>query len=358
MIKIVNPKYDYIAGTLVTPFHLWDALGDSRCEVYQWENTSSFLSELGVPQKEFVIESFIANLREDDVVIFNDFAAEKGHRGDDKRNAKYMKDIALIADKSNHRVMIINHTPFGRQVNYLKNICREVLKHPNVKALCYRQSHINTLEALRDQKLISYEMGLEVLPYFYSPTLLAESSSKKEKDIDILYLTRKSSNKPNSLLPVLRNLASENSLTLKEVDTSNPIHLLEGLKLYSRSKISISGYFHEEGTIHEINTEWNKLDWSAIDSVMNGCIFLTSTLFSDELERLGVEAITLPYKGVFSNKKSLNNALNSIVEVCESWDEILNENELNLYSEIVTANSNIENSLSKLSKAGNWVLNP
>lgn len=334
-VKIINPKHEYIAGTLVSVYHLYRVLESQGVDVslHQFSfspkaktGKSEFLDKLGVPYSCQSQADFVAQLEPGDIVIANDLSAETGFVGNDEGNMKYLRFLNHVADVIDSSLLIINHTPFGRQMQYIETVVKKCLTNVDIKILCYRRSHIEQIDCLHQQLGYEFPYDTWVLPYFYHLGIIPDPdqpelfSNEVEKDIDVLYLTRLSSNKPNSLLPDLESLRSQ-GFKVHVVDTNNPVHLSEAFELYKRSKISVSGYFHQMKTIPEVDMVGNKLDWSALDSMLLKCKFVTSDLFSQELAQFDDTEFILPYDHKNPTGRDTARLLSEIKSYLLNWED-------------------------------------
>lgn len=290
-MKVLCPRSKYLCGVLINAIHVSEVF---KVQMYVFEKSPHLQYQEVIPMNSSTIEELISDEDLNVLDIFDD----GGYYNESIELVEFLLELTRSFHKKwGKRLPIHQHTAPGNFKNWWNEFFYSKFKDDldKIKICQFRESFKGAMAGYRGSENLEF-----VTPnYVFSPSrgkgVLGLNEFYSDKDIDVLIISRASSNKldletAHSIIRVLENYGIKTHLVKGGMSYS------QAIELYGRSKISISGVHYNGKGPREYSEAKNKLEWSVLDSIYNYCYPITTDLFSKELDRIGIDSYTIPYE--------------------------------------------------------------
>jgi hypothetical protein len=290
---ILSPKSNFLGGSLVSASHLGQLFPG---KLYVWKNKSPFLDSNKVPYEVITGDPNQYIYMDTSEIWVNDTCVDSGYYPSSQKDNDEL--IEFIAGFEN--IIIVNHQPVNRCVDYLYNMLKKLVWTylRKVTILNYRAwwniEWENTLAPIFPTVKVFTSPYHYYLPY--ADILDDPSFNKVEDNLPETVLIGRSNSKCK-VHAFADDIKYWLDLQLKyKVDQIFPdpnISNRDFLLTLSKYKYVLTGYYYGgEGTL-ELTVPYNKLEWSFMDALLAMAIPVTNELFSRELLRLHMQWVPI-----------------------------------------------------------------
>lgn len=300
---ILSPKSNFLGGSLVSASHLGRLFPG---KLYVWKNESPFLDSNKVPYQIITGDLDKYNYLDTDEIWVNDTCVDSGYYPSSQRDNDEL--IEFIARFEN--IIIVNHQPVNRCVDYLYNMLEKLVwtYFRKVTILNYRAwwniEWENTLAP------VFPTVKVFTSPYHYYLPYVEKNQKPSDDRFGKIALIGRSNSKCKIHAQYNDIKIGTPHKVITQIFPDHNISNTEFLKLLGKYQYILTGYYYGgEGTL-EMDVPYNKLEWSFIDAMLAGVIPITNDLFSKELTRLGIDAIQFDYDYLHHTDKRFNSLQN------------------------------------------------